>query len=172
MRSWESAYEFVLEAFGITSFASARPDSIDSVMAVEYTDKIDGKALKGWLAMPDPAVFSGPHPAVVIFPDWDGVNDYEKERAVALAKLGYVAMAADVYGADKQFVESIADRRAEVTFYRSNPDVYFSRMQSAFDRLKMVDGVDTEDIATIGYCFGGSVSSLRIAIPFTIQPTD
>jgi dienelactone hydrolase len=37
-----------------------------------------------------------PHPVVVIFPDWDGVNAYEKKRATMLAEMGYVAFAADI----------------------------------------------------------------------------
>jgi dienelactone hydrolase len=32
-------------------------------------------------------------------PDWDGVNAYKQERATALAELGYVAFAADIFGA-------------------------------------------------------------------------
>lgn len=161
MRSWESAHEFVSEAFGLTQYQSAQPDSFDSVMAVEYNDT-DGTQLKGWLAMPDSEIWGSPAPAVVILPDWDGVNDYEKERAVALAELGYVAFAADIYGADKQDLPNIPDRIAEVTFYSTNPDVYFSRIQSAIDQVKMMDSdVFPEEIALIGYCFGGTVSTTQ-----------
>jgi dienelactone hydrolase len=159
VRSWESAYDFIRKAFGITQYESAQPASFDSVMAVEYNDT-DGTQLKGWLAMPNSEMFASPGPAVVILPDWDGVNDYEKERAVALARLGYVAFAADIYGKDKQDLPNIDDRITETTFYGTNPDVYFSRIQSAIDQVKMMDSnVISEEIALIGYCFGGTVSS-------------
>jgi hypothetical protein len=36
------------------------------------------------------------HHGVTSHSDWDGVNEYEKKRATMLAKLGYVAFAADV----------------------------------------------------------------------------
>eukprot|EP00980_Cylindrotheca_fusiformis_P029444 scaffold23476_cov125-Cylindrotheca_fusiformis.AAC.12 len=161
MRSWQSSFEFIKEAFGITTFESAEPDGFDSVTAVDYNDT-DGTALRGWLAMPNS---TGPSPAVVILPDWDGVNEYEKERAVALAELGYLAFAADIYGADKQFVESTEDRVAEVGFYSTNPDIYFSRIQTAIEQVKMMnDGVLSEDIALIGYCFGGSVRQNLLSI--------
>lgn len=100
-----------------------------------------------------------PLPAVVILPDWDGVNGYEQERATALAKLGYVAFAADIFGADKQFVASFPDRISNVTYFRTNPDAYISRIQSAIDQVKTLDAdVLPEEIAIIGYCFGGTVS--------------
>ena len=157
MRSWESAYTFLKESFGITSFASAQPAAITTV-EVEYVDETDGMALKGHLAMPG-AGWKRPLPAVVIFPDWDGANTYEQERATALAELGYVAMVADIFGADKQFVEDIQERIQLITQYLTNPDLYVSRMQAAVDQVKMLaTDVDMDEIAVIGYCFGGTVS--------------
>jgi Dienelactone hydrolase family len=40
-------------------------------------------------------------PAVLVVPEWWGMNGYAKMRAKELAKLGYVAMAIDVYGNGK-----------------------------------------------------------------------
>merc|ERR1712127_46522 len=37
-------------------------------------------------------------PAVVIFPDWTGLDGYEKQRAHLLAKQGYVAFVIDISG--------------------------------------------------------------------------
>ena len=37
-------------------------------------------------------------PAVVVIQDWNGMNDYEKERSRMLAEMGYVGFAADIYG--------------------------------------------------------------------------
>lgn len=155
MRSWNSAGHFILEAFGLIEFESARPEEEIDVMSVNYTG-VDGAELTGHLAMPGPE-WQRPLPAVVVFPDWDGVNDYEKERAFALAQEGYVAFAADIYGSDKQNVEDIEERIEEVTKYSTNPDLYVSRMQNAIDQVKALsDDVDPNEIAIIGYCFGGS----------------
>ncbi len=158
MRSWESAYDFVAETFGLDVFESAKPASVTTT-PVDYVDESDGTALRGHLAMPT-AGWSRPLPAIVILPDWDGANTYEQERATALAEMGYVAMVADIYGADLQFVESFEDRAALVGQYASNPDLYFSRIQKAIDQVKLLtDDVNVDEIAIAGYCFGGSVST-------------
>lgn len=161
MRSWGSAYSFVLEVFGLSSFESAKPSNT-TTNPVDYVDETDGTALRGHLALPTSG-WTRPLPAIVILPDWDGANTYEQERATALAELGYVAMVADIYGADLQYVESMDDRIALVGKYASNPDLYFSRIQKAIDQIKLLeDDVDVKEIAIAGYCFGGSVSALQV----------
>jgi len=37
-------------------------------------------------------------PAVLVCPEWWGLNDYPKHRADQLAKMGYIAFVADMYG--------------------------------------------------------------------------
>jgi dienelactone hydrolase len=93
MRSWESTHHFLRETFKEIEFTPKKPEAFQ-VEAVPYED-IDGTRLQGYLAMPL-AEWRRPLPAVVIIPDWDGVNEYEKKRATMLAELGYVAFAADI----------------------------------------------------------------------------
>jgi dienelactone hydrolase len=88
--------------------------------------------------------------------DWDGVNLYEQERATKLSQLGYVAFAADIYGAGLQEVPDINTRINLTTTYRSNMTLFVQRIQRAIDQVKTYDFVDTDNIAVIGYCFGGS----------------
>jgi dienelactone hydrolase len=52
-------------------------------------------------------------PAILVVPEWWGLNDYAKMRARKLAELGYIAMAVDVYGGSKtadnpQLADSLA----------------------------------------------------------------
>src|SRR5438477_75828 len=61
---------------------------------VEYKD--GDTTLKGFLAYDDAA--AGKRPGIVVVPEWWGLNEYPKSRAEQLAKLGYVAFAADIYG--------------------------------------------------------------------------
>lgn len=174
MRSWNSAGHFILEAFGIIEFESAQPTMEFSLTPVTYSGD-DGQELLGHLAMPGPE-WQRPLPAVVVFPDWDGVNEYEQERAYALAQQGYVAFAADIYGSDKQFVEDFQERIDEVTKYQSDPDLYVSRMQNAIDQVKeLTEDVDKDEVAIIGYCFGGSgvilyslsnTTDAKVSVPF------
>ncbi|CAJ1965305.1 unnamed protein product [Cylindrotheca closterium] len=155
MRSWEAAGEFVLTAIGVDPPMSAQPDMITTT-PVEYMDNMTN--LTGHLAMPS-AEWMRPLPAVIILPDWDGVNTYEQERATALAELGYVAMAADMFGSDKQFVEAIPDRIAETGKFGDDPTLFVTRVQAAIEQIKMLgDEVDTNEIAIIGYCFGGTAT--------------
>jgi dienelactone hydrolase len=95
-------------------------------------------------------------PAVLVIPEWWGLNDYPKMRARELAKLGYIALVADMYGngfiADSP---SIAQKYA-MPFY-SDPKLAGSRFTAALEKLKSYPQVDTAHIAAIGYCFGGSI---------------
>ena len=68
---------------------------------IPYTD--NGVSLQVYLSTPPSANDSNPLPTVVIFPDWDGVNSYEKQRASMIRdELGYVAFAARRTGLEHQ----------------------------------------------------------------------
>src|SRR5260370_38252726 len=54
--------------------------------------------LRGYLAYDDSLTGDKKAPGVLVFPEWRGVSDFVKGRTEALAKLGYVAFAADMYG--------------------------------------------------------------------------
>ena len=64
---------------------------------VTYT--AGGVSLVGYLAWD--ASQPGPRPGIVVFSEWWGVTEYLKRRARQLAELGYVALAADMYGGGK-----------------------------------------------------------------------
>lgn len=146
----------MLEAVGMVPHTDAKPDVIATI-PVNYTDSTM-TALTGHLAVPE-ARWKRPLPAVIVLPNWDGANDYEQERATTLANLGYVAMVADMYGSDKQFVAEFADRIAESGKFQADPTLFVSRVQGAIEQIKLLgDEVDMGEIAIIGYCFGGTVS--------------
>eukprot|EP00929_Paragymnodinium_shiwhaense_P010988 TRINITY_DN116155_c0_g1_i1.p1 TRINITY_DN116155_c0_g1~~TRINITY_DN116155_c0_g1_i1.p1 ORF type:complete len:620 (+),score=120.35 TRINITY_DN116155_c0_g1_i1:98-1861(+) len=94
-------------------------------------------------------------PAVVVIPDWDGMNDYEAERAVMLAELGYVGFAADIYGTSTP-VEDMSDWMAASSKHRGNATLYMGKIDAAIAKLKELDFVDASKVAVIGYCFGGT----------------
>lgn len=127
-----------------------------TVRTIAYDD--NGFALQGHLAMP-PSV-DNKVPAVVILPDWDGVNGpsgYEAKRAVLMAQEGgYVAMAADVYGVDYTDVEAFEKRVELATKYRSDPKLFVSRVKAAVDLLAAHPSVDASHIFVAGYCLGGT----------------
>jgi len=119
---------------------------------VEY--EADGVKMKGFLAYPD--VRNRRDPAVIVVHEWWGHNDYARSRAKQLAKLGYVALAIDMFGEGKTAMHPDDAKKfaAEAT---KNFETAKSRFNAAVDFLKQQPQVEPEKIAAIGYCFGGGV---------------
>ncbi len=110
--------------------------------------------LKGYLAQ-DSSV-KGKRPAVLVVHEWWGLNDYARRRARMLARMGYVALAVDMYGngttaANPRDAGRLA---AEVTKHRG---VETARFGAALEFIRKQPSVDPTRIAAIGYCFGGGV---------------
>lgn len=114
----------------------------------------EGTALEGVLAKD--AAIAGPRPAVLVVHDWHGVDEHIEARVTMLARLGYVAFGADIYGAG---VRPGDDTAAEVagSFYRDLP-LLRARATAGLDRLREDPDVDPSRIVVTGYCFGGSTA--------------
>lgn len=93
-------------------------------------------------------------PGVVIIHQWMGLTDHEKNTADKLAALGYHALAADIYG-EGVTPKNTSEAGEKVDYYKTNFNVFQSRIQSAIDQL-IKEGADANNIAVIGYCFGGT----------------
>ena len=119
---------------------------------VEYS--LDGTTLRGYLAVD--GARSDRRPGVLLIHDWSGVGEYVQVRAQMLARLGYVALAADIYGADVRPGPQEAPGVAG-GYYR-NPALTRSRAAAGLDQLRSHPLVDPARIAVIGYCFGGFVA--------------
>jgi dienelactone hydrolase len=111
--------------------------------------------LEGLLVYDD--AVQGPRPGVVVFPEWWGMTDYPKQRAEQLAKLGYVAFAADMYG-NGTATDSADEAAKLMTAVRGDLNLMRARAQAALDVLSSDPHVDRKRIAAIGYCFGGTVA--------------
>lgn len=124
-----------------------------------HTENIDYKdgdvQLQGYLAYDDSK--QDKRPGILVFHEWWGLNQYPKDRAEQLAKLGYVAFAVDMYG--KGVVAKTADEAGKLAGgVRQNPDLMIKRAKAGLDILKKNKFVDTDKLAAIGFCFGGSVA--------------
>jgi dienelactone hydrolase len=86
------------------------------------------------------------------------VNYYEQQRATLIAQdLNYIGFAADIYGADLHNVSNTTQRMELATYYRStNTSLFTERIQAAIDVVKDMEDVDADNVALIGYCFGGT----------------
>ncbi len=110
--------------------------------------------LKGYLAVDDSQ--AGKRPGILVVHEWWGLNDYARNRARMLAKLGYTALAVDMYGDGKtaSHPDTAGQFASEVS---KNLPLAKARFLAALDLLKQQPTVDPERIAAIGYCFGGGV---------------
>lgn len=110
--------------------------------------------LEGYLARDASA--TGARPGVLVVHDWTGVGPNVQMRAQMLARVGYVALAADVYGVG---VRPTGDAASSVArqFYQDLP-LLRARVAAGFEQLRRTSGVDPARIAVIGYCFGGTAA--------------
>lgn len=139
----------------VSSFSAAEsknPPSSIKEEAVTYSD--NGVTLKGMVAYD--SNIKGKRPAIIIVPEWWGLNDYIKMRARKLAELGYLAMAADVFGDGKIAVDPKEAQSYAMLFYQ-DPKLTKTRVDAAIKKIKEFAQTDPANIAAIGYCFGGFV---------------
>ena len=78
------------------------------------------------------------------------------ERARRLAGLGYVALAADMFG-DRRQASNLQEVATLVGGLRAEPEKLRARGRAALAVLAALPQVDAGRLAAIGFCFGGSV---------------
>jgi dienelactone hydrolase len=147
--SYESVLQTVLDR---------EPEPSGGIRTGDVDYEADGVAYRGYLAVPADA--SGPVPGVLVVHDWLGVTDATRMRCDMLARLGYAAFAADVYGADVR--PSDAEAAGVAGSYYGDQETWRAHLAAALDRFRQEQAVDTDRLAAIGYCFGGS-SALQLA---------
>ena len=108
--------------------------------------------LEGYLAYDDE--IKGVRPAVLVVHDWLGVGTFVKKRTEALAKLGYIAFAIDMYGKGIR-PQSSDEAAAQAGIYRKDRQLMRARANAGLELLKKHKLTDVRRIAAIGYCFGG-----------------
>ncbi len=109
--------------------------------------------LEGWLVYDD--AVSGKRPGVLVYPQWVGPSEHERAAAERLARMGYVAFVADIYGKDVRPTTPQAAAAQAHKYFADRP-LLLTRAQAALDALRRSDLVDTNKIAAIGYCFGAA----------------
>lgn len=125
-----------------------------------------GVKLEGYLAYDDTkATASTKAPGVLVLPEWWGLNEYPKGRAEKLAALGYVAFAADMYGA--RVVTTDPAKAGELAGQFYGKPLMADRAKAGLDQLLATGLVDPARVAAIGYCFGGATAQ---ALAFSGAP--
>ena len=118
---------------------------------VEY--KQGDTVLEGYLAWD--SAKSVKRPGVLVVHEWTGINDHIRQRTEMLAKLGYVAFAADIYGKGVRPTAQ-ADAAKTAGIYKNDRTLMRARARAGLDELKKQKFVDPQRLAAIGFCFGGT----------------
>ncbi len=98
---------------------------------------------------------AGPRPAVLVLPNVLGQKEADTAKAEALAALGYVALAADVFGQGRRKTlqsENMAEYMAELNADRV---LLRDRLAASLAALTALPQADAGRAAAIGFCFGG-----------------
>lgn len=127
-------------------------------MAHVYEYDGGGVASRGYLAVPSG---EGKRPGVLVVHEAPGLDAHPKQRAEMLAGLGYVALAADLYG-DGVVGEGPEQAIAMMTPLRDDPGLLRRRVGAALNALAAVPNVDGARLGAVGFCFGG-MSVLELA---------
>lgn len=109
--------------------------------------------LQAYIAWDD--TYSLPRPGVLVCHDaMGGKSEFEQGRAQALAELGYVGIAIDVFGKDTR-ADSIEGAMKLVSPLQANPQLLRDRLLAGVNTAASQAEIDSQQLAAIGYCFGG-----------------
>ncbi len=130
---------------------TANAEAAVKTRVIEY--KQGDTVLEGYLAWDD--THHAKRPGILVVHEWTGLGPYVKKRAEMLAKLGYVAFAADIYGKGIR-PATPAEAARVATIYKDDRPLMRARVKAGLDTLKAQKYVDLSRLAAIGYCFGGT----------------
>jgi len=145
----------ILAAIAVFSVAMFTSQALAEIKTKVIEYKHGDVVLQGFLAYDDAA--TGPRPGVIIFHEWWGLNGYAKSRAEQLAKLGYVAFAADMYGKGV-VTESPQEAGKLAGKLYSDTASMRDRAVMGLKVLATQPQTDAKKLAAIGYCMGGKVA--------------
>ncbi|HTF57702.1 MAG TPA: dienelactone hydrolase family protein [Planctomycetota bacterium] len=135
------------------SSASAQEKSDLKTQVVEY--RHGNVVLEGYLAW-DPAV-TGKRPGVMVVHEWRGHGEYVRRRAEQLARLGYLAFAADMYGKGV-FAKDHEEAGKLAGAFFSDRKLMRDRAAAGLEVLRKHELCDPTRLAAMGYCFGGTTA--------------
>lgn len=103
------------------------------------------------------SALKGKKPGVVVFHNWMGITAETESKISELAKLGYVAMAGDIYGKGIR-PKDAKEAGALATIYKNDRKLLRERVNLALVELAKNPKVDSTKLLATGYCFGGTAA--------------
>jgi len=111
-----------------------------------------GGTFEGVVAWDD--AVAEPRPGVLVSHNWMGQDDFDVGKARALAELGYVGFAIDMFGQGRRATNT-DEAMALAGELGSDRAVLQARINRALELLREQDEVDASRTAAIGFCLGG-----------------
>lgn len=156
----------VLALAGLLLFDTFFGPKTADVANTSYINGV-GAASGGYLAEP---AGPGPHPAVLMLHEWWGLDEGITAMADALAAEGYVVFAPDVYRG------RVTAQVPRALYWRlTTPEEQVTAdVDAALAHMMSLPTVDSERVASLGFCFGGEHSLLlglrqSETVPLTIM---
>jgi dienelactone hydrolase len=117
---------------------------------IHYVDK--DTRLEGFFAYDNSS--SERLPAVLISHAWGGRDDFVMQKAEQLAEMGYFAFALDMYGEGKTG-STEQEKIALMQPFMDDRAILQQRINAALYAVTSLPWVNDQQIAAIGFCFGG-----------------
>jgi dienelactone hydrolase len=126
-----------------------------AALKTQWIDYKQGSTpLSGYLVYDDAA--QGKRPGVLMIHDRSGFSEGTLADARMIAGLGYVVFAEDIFG--KGIVpKTVPEMMETIGIYDKDRALMRARAVAGFDVLKAQPMVDPAKLASVGYCFGGTV---------------
>jgi carboxymethylenebutenolidase len=164
--------ELTRREFAVTTLAAGFALAVQPVSAQTITTDTEGLEagevkipvadgeVPGYRAMPNKG---GPFPTVLVVQEIFGVHEHIKDICRRLAKLGYFAVAPELY-ARQGDVSGLTDFQEILKIVRKVPDKQvMSDLDAAVAWAKKSGKADTSKLAITGYCWGGRIVWLYAA---------
>ncbi len=145
--------KYFFSALSVFLFAmNARAEIKTQTVEYKHGDVV----LEGYLAYDEAA--DEKCPAVLVVHEWMGLGDHAKTSATNLAEMGYVAFAVDIYGKGVRAKDTKEAGELTGKYRGGDRALLRGRINAALDWIRQHEKVDAQNIAAIGYCFGGTTA--------------
>lgn len=118
---------------------------------ITYHDE-QGDAFEGTISWDNAT--NQPRPGVLVVHTFRGQGEFDNQKAAALAAMGYVGFAIDLYGKGRRATDK-DEAQALMDELNNNRPLLLQRMELALEILKKHALTNENQLGAIGFCFGG-----------------
>jgi dienelactone hydrolase len=123
-----------------------------AIVTREKEYEVDGTVFDGAIVIDDSTADA--LPAVMVIHGWEGRSDGQVEFARALAQLGYLGFACDIFGKGIRG-NPAGDNSALIAPFLEDRAMLRKRLVGTVEVVRALPEVNPNKIAAVGFCFGG-----------------